>query len=472
MKILLIMPDAHMHKLRLGKLRISLREMPITLCVLAALTPKHPGIELKLVDGSVEDIPYDYPADLVGISAITGCANEAYAISARFREKRVPVVLGGINVTLLPDEAKKHADAIVVGPGEEAWPRLVNDFMAGRMRKTYLGEPLGPGEPLTEIPTPLWHLQRTRRYMVAGTVEATRGCGRSCDFCTVPAIWRGHAKRPVADVIRDIKLAPGKYIAFGDVSLAEDPEYAKELLSAMVPLGKKWGGLATVDIIRDEELLSLIAASGCVFLLFGFESASQATLSGIRKGFNKPAEYKRLVDRIHALGVSVQGCFVFGFDHDTLEVFDDTVEMVNELKIDIPRYSLYTPYPGTRLFKRLLAEKRITSFNWSDYDTMHVVFEPANMTPDELYAGFKHAYAKTFELGNIFKRARGFSVNTAVNFVGNLAYKTFVRRLARDPRFATPSMPPTRPSADSAEKCNAAAFPDALAPREEGSANA
>jgi radical SAM superfamily enzyme YgiQ (UPF0313 family) len=435
-KLLLVMPDAHMHTLRIGPFVRSMREMPLSICTLAALTPPYPDLDIRLVDGSVEEVPLDYDADLVAISVITGCASSAYAIADRYRSRRIPVVLGGVHVTILPGEALQHADAIVIGRAEKAWPRLIEEFRAGRMGRIYEEEVID--DILVDVPVPRRELHRRSGYMVPDTIQATRGCKKVCDFCTVPSVWPKFLKRPVADVIRDIRATRGRYIAFNDVSIAEDPEYAKELFTAMIPLGKKWGGLATVDIVNDPELLTLMKASGCRYLLFGFESDSRTTLREIRKGFNVQVNYDDVIAVMHGLGISVQGCFVFGFDHDTKEVFQRTVERVNELKIDIPRYSLYTPYPGTELFRRLQGEGRILSYNWDDYDTMHVVIRPALMTPEELYSGFKWAYRETFRIGNAIKRMRGVSINSAVNFVGNLTYRIFVRRLDSEQRFAAP----------------------------------
>jgi len=435
-KLLLIMPDAHMHKLRLGPLVRSMREMPLSICTLAALTPAYPDMDIRLVDGSVDPIPLDADADLVAISLITGCANSGYALADRFRARGIPVVLGGVHVTLLPGEAIRHADAIVIGRGEDAWPRLIEDFRAGRMKRVYEEEPLL--DTLPGVPPPRRDLHRRSGYMIPDTIQATRGCKKVCDFCTVPGVWPNYLRRPVGDVIRDIRLTRGRYIVFNDVSIAEDPEYAKELFRAMIPLGKKWGGLATVDIVNDPELLDLMKASGCRYLLFGFESDSRTVLKEIRKGFNTPVNYDELIRAMHGMGISVQGCFVFGFDHDTAETFPRTVDRVNELKIDIPRYSIYTPYPGTELFRRLQAEGRILSYNWDDYDTMHVVIQPALMTPEELYRGFKRAYRETFRIGHAARRMRGLSTNSLINFVGNLTYRIFVRRLYSEQRFAHP----------------------------------
>jgi len=437
MRILLIMPDAHMHKLRLGPFVRSLREAPLTLTTLAALTPDYPDIHVKVVDGSVDRIPLDYPADLVGISVITGCARPAYALARHFRGRGIPVVLGGVHVSILPGEAIAHADSIVVGRGEQAWPRLIEDFRRGSLRRVYREDPLSGGE-LAGVPLPRRELQRAGGYMLPNSIQATRGCKRACDFCTVPAVWPHYLRRPVAEVIRDIKAAPGKQIGFNDVSLIDDAEYARELFTAMTPLRKRWGGLVTADALQDTELLELMVRSGCVYLLIGFESGDQATLRGIRKSFNKTQSYKELIGSLQRRGITIQGCFVFGFDHDDSTVFESTVQLVQDLGVDIPRYSLYTPYPGTPLFQRMLAEKRILSFNWDDYDTMHVVIQPAQMSPEELYRGFKWAYRETFRLGRVARRVSHPDIRCAINFVGNLCYRIFVKRLYSEPRYATP----------------------------------
>jgi radical SAM superfamily enzyme YgiQ (UPF0313 family) len=436
MRILLVMPDAHMHKLRIGRFVRSMREAPLTLTTLASLIPPDPDIDIKLVDGSIDRVPLDYPADLVGISVITGCAPAAYRLADHYRARGVPVVLGGVHVTILPGEAAPHADCLVLGRAEQSWPRLIADFRRGRLQPVYR-EPALEDDTLL-VPPPRQDLQRRSGYMVPNTIQATRGCKRTCDFCTVPVVWPKYLKRPVGDVIRDIRQVKGRVIAFNDVSLVEDVDYATELFTAMIPLKKKWGGLVTADFMRHPGLVDLMRRSGCVYLLLGFESTDRASLSQIYKGFNKPVNYREIVNELHAHSISVQGCFVFGFDQDDRSVFRRTVDEVLDMKIDIPRYSLYTPYPGTLLFKRLMKEGRIISFNWNDYDTMHVVIRPAQMSPDELYDGFKWAYKETFRLRHILRRMGKPSLNTGINFVGNLAYRIFVKRLYHEPRFATP----------------------------------
>jgi radical SAM superfamily enzyme YgiQ (UPF0313 family) len=426
-----------MHKFRLGSHVRSMREAPLTLTTLAALLPHDPDLEWKIVDGSVDPIPLDETADLVGISLITGNAVRGYALADHYRSRGIPVVLGGVHVSILPGEALAHADSIVIGMAERAWPRLVADFRRGRMANVYR-DPAPEGDVLPGVPTPRRDLLRRSGYMMPDSVHATRGCKRNCDFCAVPAVWPRYFKRPVADVVADVRSIRGRYICFNDVSLVDDPEYAKELFTALIPLNKKWGGLVTLDIAKQPGLLDLMTRSGCAYLLLGFESVNQSNLRDIHKGFNKAVDYKKIMDMMHDHGISVQGCFVFGLDEDDKSVFSDTVQQVMDLRVDIPRYSLYTPFPGTPLFKRLLGEKRILSFNWEDYDTMHVVIQPGKMTPSELFAGFKWAYRETFRLGHILKRIPGFRLSSVINMAGNLTYRTFVKRLDTEPRFAQP----------------------------------
>lgn len=277
------------------------------------------------------------------------------------------------------------------------------------------------------------------------TAQATRGCNHRCEFCVVPTIWPRFYRRPVADVVRDVRALPGRRFAFDDVSLIEDRDYALELFTALIPLRREWGGLCTVEVGRDPELLELMARSGCRYLLIGFESLSTPGLASIRKGFNRTEEYRSLVAALHAHGISVQACFVLGLDPDTPAVFADTVEWVNALRIDIPRYSLYTAFPGTPLFRKLEAEGRILSRNWDDYDTMHVTVKPLQMSVAELHEGFRWTYRETFRLRSMTARLRGWSVNSAINLVGSLAYRRFTHRLYHEERFAKPCRPEAPP---------------------------
>ncbi|MFC1884767.1 B12-binding domain-containing radical SAM protein [Thermodesulfobacteriota bacterium] len=404
MRVLLILPDGHIHKVKLGSFVRSMREAPLTLTTLAALAPSDVQADFTLVDENVESVPMDYDGDLVGISVLTGTSLRAYELAGHFRGRGMPVVLGGVHVTIRPEEAALHADIIVIGPAEQTWPSLIRDFNHGRLKKRYDNtEPRARA--IAGMPIPRRDLQKSRRYNIPQTIMATRGCRHACDFCSVPLAFPGYTKRPVDEVVSEIQRLGDRLMVFNDVSLFDDLEYSKELIQAMIPLKKRWGGLGTVSVADDAELLELLERSGCIYLLIGFESVEQTALNEIQKGFNKQSEFPRQMKALHEHGISVQGCFMFGFDHDSPTVFEETVDRVNELKVDIPRYSILTPYPGTPLFRRLAEEGRILSLCWNDYDTMHVVFEPKHMTVEELYNGFKWAHRKTFNFLHILKQA-------------------------------------------------------------------
>jgi radical SAM superfamily enzyme YgiQ (UPF0313 family) len=334
------------------------------------------------------------------------------------------VVLGGVHVSLLPDEAAAHADAIVTGFGEEAWPDLLSDFARGHLRARYDGGQAS----LAGLPLPRRALQRRFGYVMPNTVMATRGCRGGCDFCTVPALPARWQTRPVHDVIDELRSIRARRFVFSDVSLAEDRDYAAELFTALIPLRKQWGGLATTRAARDADLLDLMARSGCRYLLLGFESLDTHGLKGMRKAFNRVETYREIVTALHGHRITVQGCFIFGLDSDAPDVFDRTVGAVTDLKIDIPRFALYTPYPGTAAFERLEREGRLLHRNWALYDTQHVVFRPAQMSARQLAEGFRRAYRETFRLPAILRRLSE-TPQFPISFVGNVAYRRYVRRL-------------------------------------------
>ena len=427
MRLLLIMPDADIHKISIGKIKRSFREAPLTLTTLAALIPKEINCEVRIIDESIDKIPFEQDFDLIGISCLTGTVVRAYEIADFFKEKGVTVVLGGVHISFMPEEAAAHADTIVSGFAEETWPELLRDFVKGKMKSRYSAD---SSPSLVGLPEPRRELQKRGGYMVPNTVFATRGCRGKCEFCTVPAVPFGWHTRPIGDVINEIRNIKTKMFAFNDVNLCEDREYAIELFNAIAPLKKRWGGLATVSIVNDTELMEAMKRSGCIYLLTGFESVNEKSLNSISKRFNKIEQYRETVEIIHSYNIALQGCFILGLDSDTTDSFKQTVELVNYLKIDIPRYAIFTPYPGTPVYKKMKQENRIIHENWKYYDTKHVVFRPHNMTPEELQKGFENAYRQTFSISSILSRCVG-SPHPAVTFAGNLAYKFYINRMRR-----------------------------------------
>jgi radical SAM superfamily enzyme YgiQ (UPF0313 family) len=245
----------------------------------------------------------------------------------------------------------------------------------------------------------------------------------------VPAAWGAPLQKPVADVVADIRQMRARRVIFLDLNLIADVAYAKELFSALVPLKIQWGGLATTTIAWDDELLDLAARSGCRGLLIGFESLNQASLVEAKKAFNMRRDYFEVVRKIRDRRIALMGCFVFGFDHDTLRSFDETVEFVLDSHMDLPRYAIAVPFPGTALYRRLKGEGRITTENWSLYDGQHVVFEPKNMTAAQLLEHTRRAWKQTYSYGSIWSRLSASRTRLSIAIPANFGYRFYANHL-------------------------------------------
>lgn len=431
MKITLLMPQSVMYRKR-GIFSKSLRYAPLTLTTLAALVPGELNAEIRIIDEGTEDFNIDaVDADIVGITCITPNASRVYEIAHKLREMGVTVVIGGIHPTLVPDEVQPHADAIVVGYAEQSWPQLLRDFAAGQMHSRY---DEGPGYRFANVPEPRRDLLKKDGYITINTVQAVRGCPYKCNFCVVPVAWPGYLHRPVREVIREIERLEGNTFAFLDLSPMENPVYIKQLYRELIPLKKRWGGLSTIRIVRDRELLKLAAQSGCGGLLVGFESVSATTLKQMKKGFNKPEQYSEASKILHDHGIAINGCFVFGLDGDDKGIFERTVEFVNKAAIDLPRFSVATPFPGTPLYHQLHAEGRILTKDWTYYTGQNVVFQPKNMTVEELQQGIRWTWRQVYSLPSIVRRVAGSAASRSgivlkTSLLANIGYTKYARLL-------------------------------------------
>ena len=431
MKITLLMPQSPLYRKR-GIFSKALRYAPLTLTTLAALVPEELNAEIRIIDEGVEQLNIEaIDADIVGITCITPNAPRVYDLSRQLREMGITVVIGGVHPTLVPDEAQPHADAIVVGYAEQSWPQLLRDFAAGKMQSRY---DEGPGYRFANVPEPRRDLLKREGYITINTVQAVRGCPYKCNFCVVPVAWPGYLQRPVQEVIREIERLEGDTFLFLDLSPIENPTYIKQLYRELIPLKKRWGGLSTIRIARDREMLKLAAQSGCGGLLIGFESVSPATIKQMRKGFNKPEDYSEAVKIIHDHGIALNGCFVFGLDGDDKGIFERTVEFVNKAAIDLPRFSIATPFPGTPLYRQLQAQGRILIKDWTYYGGQNVVFQPQNMTVEELQAGAQWAWRQVYSLPSILRRVAGSAASRSglvlkTSLLANIGYTKYARLL-------------------------------------------
>ena len=427
MRIALFSPKGPLYRSRGGIFRKSLRYQPLTLTTLAALAPAELNVQFQLFDEGTGEIPLDLDVDLVGMTVITGSSVRAYELAAHYRRRGIKVVLGGPHVTLLPDEAQRHADAICTGYAEQSWPELLRDLARGQLKPRYAQS---PDLSLAGMPFPRRELMDKRNYLTQSVFEATRSCAHDCEFCVAPTAWgRRQLQKPVEDVVADIRQFGARRLIFIDLNLISDRAYARELFTALVPLGVKWFGLSTSLIGRDPDLLELMARSGCSGLLIGFETLGKEALGDIGKRFNDPSLYASLVQDLHRLGISIQGCFVFGNDHDDLDVFRRTAEFVIDVGMDLPRFAILTPFPGTPLHKRLEGEGRILTRNWELYDGQHVVHLPKLMSPQELQEGHEVAWKTAYSRRAILKRISKARVQIPISIAANLGYRFYAHHL-------------------------------------------
>lgn len=428
MKIKLISPSGLMYSKRWGLFPRALRYAPSTLTTLAALVPANLNADVEILDEGVEILNIDDKPDLVAISIITGTSERGYMIADSYRRRGIPVVIGGVHATLMPDEAKSHADAVVTGLAFESWPKLLQDFAGGSLQDFYREL---PGMSFSGFPTPRYDLIKPFSYITKTSIQATFGCPFKCDFCAVVATQKSYRHRPVAEVIAQLEQMSKRFVIFVDPSPIEDKRYIKELWRAMIPLKLKWGGLATVRIADDDELMDLAAASGCKGLLIGFETVGIEGNKAINKPFNKISKYRDVVTKLHDRGIGINGTFMFGLDTDDQDCFARTVDFVQETNIDLPRYSIYTPFPGTPVFKRLQEEGRILTTRWSLYDAQHVVFRPKLLTEEQLYKGHIWAWEQTYNPRNILKRVWHSGAPKIISLLTNAGYHYYANRLHR-----------------------------------------
>lgn len=415
-KLLLI--TASSDEIRKARRSRFLNFQQITMPYLAARVP--PGWQITHIDEEAEAIDWTHQPDVVAITFHTPSAYHAYRLAAAFRSRGACVVLGGPHVTLLPEEASLHADVIFVGEAEGLWEEFLRGFESGRYRSVY--QQSGPIS-LDDAPMARKTLYHRRDY-TSGVLFATRGCPNHCDFCSVVMMYKnGLIKRPIAEVAAEYGSFRGKRIIFWDDNLTADKKYAKELFRAIAPYRKWWSSQATVHAAQDDELLDAAARSGCKQLFLGLESVSPSSMKEVRKGFNRVEEYARIVARIHAHGIAVQAGIVFGFDHDTPAIFEETLDFLEATGIQNATFNILTPYPGTPLFRRLHAQGRILTRDWRKYNgRTDVVFRPMHMSQDELLAGFRYANQRFYSLPSVVKRLWRSPVQLWWTLPLNLAY--------------------------------------------------
>jgi radical SAM superfamily enzyme YgiQ (UPF0313 family) len=375
---------------------------PLGLATLAGYLS--PDDEVTIHDEHVEPLDLDDEPDLVAIEVYVTSARRAYAIADHYRRRGVPVALGGLHVTSLPGEASLHADSIFLGPGEESWPRFLEDLRTGRPGRVYRSRT----RTLDALPPPRRDLIRRERYFVPNSLVVSRGCPHSCDFCYKSAFFQGGRSlyvQRVDSALAEIERLPGRHLYFLDDHLFGHPRFAAALFDGMRGMGRLWQAAATVDSVLRPGLLEKAAAVGLRSLFVGFETLDPRGLRAQRKRPNLGRDYAAAVRRLHDLGVMVNASFVFGLDEDSPDVFERTVEWAVGHGLETATFHVLTPYPGTALHHRLQTEGRVLHRRWDLYDTRHAVFRPARMSPAELERGYWRAYRDFYRFGSILRGA-------------------------------------------------------------------
>jgi len=377
--------------------------------------------EVALEDEHVEPLHLDDTPDLVALEVYVTSAHRAYEIADHYRKRGVPVAMGGLHVTSMPHEAAQHADHIFLGPGEDSWPRFLSDFRAGRPRKVYRSV----RRTLEGMPRIRRDLIKDELYFVPNSLIVSRGCPHQCDFCYKHSFFRGgksYYRLSVKAALSEIARLRGRHLFFLDDNLFADRAFAEALFEGMTGMGRVWQAAGTVAACLDEPLIKKAAASGLRSLFIGFETLNEANLKDHNKFQNLQRDYGAAIRILHDNGVMINGSFIFGMDSDDPSVFDRTVAWAVENNIETATFHILTPYPGTELYRRLDGQGRILHNRWDLYDTRHVVFRPAKMSPATLLDGYGRAYKNFYAWGSILQGA--LAQPTAAHRARHFAYAT------------------------------------------------
>jgi radical SAM superfamily enzyme YgiQ (UPF0313 family) len=373
---------------------------PLGLATLAAYLSSDDEIDLQ--DQHIEKLNLDDYPDLVIIQVYITNAYRAYQIAGHYRSKGAYVILGGLHVSSLPEEAKQHADSIFIGPGEHSFPEFLKDFKAKKTKKVYQSSV----RTLENIPPIRRDLIKRNKYLVPNSIVVTRGCPHHCDFCYKDAFYEGGRSfytQIVDDALSEIERLPGKHLYFLDDHLLGNVKFATELFEGMKGMKRVFQGAATIDSILRGNLIEKAAEAGLRSLFVGFETFSSNNLKQSNKKQNLEKDYIKAVNRLHSLGIMINGSFVFGLDDDDKDVFKRTVDWGVKNSITTSTYHILTPYPGTRLYKDMEASGRILHRNWDLYDTRNVVYQTKNLSAEELKAGYDWSYKEFYSWPNILQ---------------------------------------------------------------------
>ncbi|MGD8925648.1 MAG: radical SAM protein [Thioalkalispiraceae bacterium] len=378
---------------------------PLPAAAVAGLTP--PDIDIRFYDDRLEVIPFAEKTDAVVMSIETYTAKRAYQIASEFRKRDVPVIFGGFHATLVPEEVEQYAEAIVIGEAENTWSEVIDDLRHGTLKKRYQSE-TRPELSQIQVDRSIF---KGKRYLPIGLVETGRGCRFPCDFCAIQTFFdRTHRQRPIDDIIAEIQTLKkhNKLFFFVDDNFAGNIKTAKPMLRELARLNVRWITQMSINAAHDEEFLSLLARSGCKGVLIGFESLNPENLRSMKKNFNMmKGGYEQAMQNLRKYDIRVYATFVFGYEHDTHETFDESVDFAIDQRFYIAAFNHLTPFPGTPLYKRLADEGRLRYEAWwldDAYRYNDVPFHTSHLQPEDITRLCVQSRKRFYSFASIIKR--------------------------------------------------------------------
>lgn len=399
----------------------------LSLVTVACLTPrKH---QVIIADENIEKINFDDNPDVVGINVNVDTFERAKLIAERYRLKGTKVIFGGIHASANPFAMLDYCDSICIGAAEISWPMMLNDITHSSLKKIYQHK----HSDLSKTPIANWNFINKSKYLYTNVVVTSRGCPHACEFCynSCDYVDNTYKNRPLVDVLTEIDNLATKQVYFIDDNLIGNISYCNELISELAERKLIWHAAVSANIVHHKELIDKMAESGCKSLFIGFETINRDALKEVNKNQNKIEKYEELISYLHHKGIMVNASLVFGFDSDTKDVFKNTLEWLIKNRIETVTSHILTPYPGTKLYRKMLKENRITDFNLKKYNTSNVVFKPKKMTTEELRNGYMWLYKELYKHRNILKRIPTYGKNFLPYFLFNYCYRKYGKSITR-----------------------------------------
>jgi radical SAM superfamily enzyme YgiQ (UPF0313 family) len=394
----------------------------LSLLIIATLTPLHHHVYIE--DENLSPLDLTDTPDLVGITVNVDTSYRSFEIADNYRARGIKVIFGGIHASANPELMHGHCDSVCIGEAEEIWTIVLDDLMNDNLKSEYFNH---GSTDLKNVPVPKWDLISKKNYLYTNVLVTSRGCPHRCEFCynSCDYINNNYRSRPIKNILDEINCMDAKQVMFLDDNLIGNVPGTVELVDSIKCLNLIWHAAVSANLVKYPELIKSMSEAGCRSLFIGFESINTNSIKSVNKTQNKISEYESLIKQLHENNIMVNASLVFGFDHDTKDIFPETLDWLISNKVETMTAHILTPYPGTKIYKQLLQENRITDHNLRNYNTSNVVFQPKNMSADELRDGYLNMYRNFYSFRNIFLRKPDNKKLQAPYFIFNFGYRKF-----------------------------------------------